>query len=152
MGKIKTLLRDTFIYNIAKNFVDGRTFRDWKKKGMPVPPPHIVKINTVKEYAKRFSIKTLVETGTYYGAMVAATKNTFTKIYSIELSKDLYYTRTCEGLIKPLIMCAWESRDAEGILPLRTVISVTDLWAARNYDRCVDCYEKMPTKKDRRSA
>ena len=33
---------------------------------------------------RRFGLKTLVETGTYYGEMVAAMKSRFDRIYSIE--------------------------------------------------------------------
>jgi len=41
-------------------------------------------------YAKKFKIKTLVETGTYKGNMIIATRKTFKKIYSIELDDDLF--------------------------------------------------------------
>jgi hypothetical protein len=67
-----------------------KSLHEWKKKGKPVPPPHIVKQKTVKEYGKKFSIKILIETGTLYGQMVLAVKNNFEKIISIELDKKLY--------------------------------------------------------------
>jgi hypothetical protein len=67
---------------------------EWKKKGKPVPPPHINKQRMLEEYAKRFGLKIMVETGTYYGDMVSAMKNKFEQIYSIELSKDLYELAT----------------------------------------------------------
>jgi hypothetical protein len=35
-------------------------------------------------------VKVLIETGTYYGDMVEAMKNDFNRIYSIELSNELY--------------------------------------------------------------
>jgi hypothetical protein len=38
----------------------------------------------VREYGEKFALKTLVETGTYYGEMVAAMKSHFDRIYSIE--------------------------------------------------------------------
>jgi hypothetical protein len=41
-------------------------------------------------YAARFSISTMVETGTYLGFMVSAVKRFFWQIYSIELDEDLY--------------------------------------------------------------
>lgn len=53
-------------------------------------PPHIVKVTRIKELAKRSGITTFIETGTYLGDTVNAVKDTFDKIYSIELSKDLY--------------------------------------------------------------
>ncbi|MDX1956860.1 MAG: hypothetical protein SFU20_15125 [Chitinophagaceae bacterium] len=65
-------------------------FNDWVKNGKPFPPPHIVKQNAIKEYGQAFSIKTLVETGTYLGEMVEAQLPNFESIYSIELSEKLY--------------------------------------------------------------
>ena len=62
----------------------------WEKKGNPAPPPHAYKQTTVKQYAKLFSTTTFVETGTYRGDMVEATKKTFDKIYSIELDANLH--------------------------------------------------------------
>jgi hypothetical protein len=38
----------------------------------------------VREFREKFGLKTLVETGTYYGEMVAAMRNRFDRIYSIE--------------------------------------------------------------------
>ncbi len=43
----------------------------------------------MREYGERFGLKTLVETGTYYGEMVAAMKGCFAKIYSIEYVPEL---------------------------------------------------------------
>jgi len=62
----------------------------WDKSGRPVPPPHIIKQQTLRCYAKSFGLKILVETGTYYGDMVEAMKGDFDRIFSIELSKELY--------------------------------------------------------------
>ena len=63
---------------------------EWERKGRPVPPPYIVKQRVIREYAKRYRLKVLVETGTYVGDMVDAMKADFDRIYSIELSKYLY--------------------------------------------------------------
>ena len=53
-------------------------------------PPPFIKQKIVKAYAKQFSINILIETGTFYGDMVIATRKTFKKIYSIELDETLY--------------------------------------------------------------
>ncbi|MDP8217189.1 MAG: hypothetical protein P9M03_00485 [Candidatus Theseobacter exili] len=66
------------------------TVRNWNKKGNPIPVPDVIKQKTVKEYAKIFSVETFIETGTYLGDMVDAVRDTFKKIYSIELDKTLY--------------------------------------------------------------
>jgi len=53
--------------------------------------PHcFIKHKVVTNYGKRFSINTLIETGTCVGAMIYAARKKFKKIYSIELSKKLY--------------------------------------------------------------
>lgn len=53
-------------------------------------PTYDVKVNAVLEYANTFSLRTLIETGTYQGAMIESTKQHFERIYSIELEKSLY--------------------------------------------------------------
>ena len=67
-----------------------RQILDWVDQGMPVPPPHVVKQAVVLAYAQRFGTATLVETGTYFGAMVEAMHDHFEHIYSIELSEALF--------------------------------------------------------------
>lgn len=54
------------------------------------PQGHILKETFVKKYKRRFKIKTFIETGTYLGEMVSAVKDSFDKIYSIELNEELY--------------------------------------------------------------
>jgi len=63
---------------------------NWVEKGKPIPPPHLIKQETVKKYAHKFSTDILIETGTYLGEMVFAMKDVFSQIYSIELDSDLY--------------------------------------------------------------
>ncbi len=71
-------------------FIEKREIAIWKKSGKPLPPPHVVKQIALREYARKFGLAILVETGTYLGDMVAAMMEDFETIYSIELSKDLY--------------------------------------------------------------
>jgi hypothetical protein len=90
---LKAWIRTTPLYHPVRNWIrtlkHGRELRRWEARGKPVPPPHIVKQRTIRTLADRFGLKTLVETGTYYGDMVEAMKRRFTRIYSIELSKEL---------------------------------------------------------------
>lgn len=62
----------------------------WKWRGRPIPPPHVIKQQTIKNYARKFNLKILVETGTHYGDMIQAMKNCFKQTYSIELNKEFY--------------------------------------------------------------
>jgi hypothetical protein len=61
----------------------------WNLRGRPVRTPHLVKQRAVREYAQRYGLRTLIETGTYYGEMLAAVKNDFDRIFSIELDPEL---------------------------------------------------------------
>ena len=53
-------------------------------------PPHVVKQLIITNYVKKYKYNTLIETGTYFGEMINAQRDNFKKIYSIELSYDLY--------------------------------------------------------------
>ena len=66
------------------------TEEEWIQKGKPFPPPHTVKQRTIVEYQKKHNAGVLVETGTFRGDMVNAQKNSFRKVISIELSKELH--------------------------------------------------------------
>jgi len=61
----------------------------WKLRRSPVRSPHLLKQRAVLDYARKFGLRTLVETGTYYGEMVAAVKNHFERVYSIEYDPAL---------------------------------------------------------------
>lgn len=50
-----------------------------------------IKINFLKECLSKFNLKVFIETGTQYGDMVYAISPFVEKVYSIELSRDLYY-------------------------------------------------------------
>lgn len=62
----------------------------WLIKGRPVPPPDIVKEKILEKYARRYTPKIFIETGTYYGDKIYALKHLFSEIISIELDKKLY--------------------------------------------------------------
>jgi hypothetical protein len=73
-----------------------RTARDqcaiirWKKSGKPAPPPHIIKIRNILRLAASQKLDILVETGTFHGDTVAATKKYFKCVYSIEVDELLH--------------------------------------------------------------
>jgi len=56
--------------------------------------PHVHKQAIIRDYARRHRLSVLVETGTYRGDMVAAMRNTFREIHSIELDADLHRSAT----------------------------------------------------------
>jgi len=95
---IKNALKHTPFYHILRNWAIKRRqageLAAWEKAGKPVPPPHIVKQEAIRSYAKKTGVKVLVETGTCLGDMVEAMKHDFEKIYTIELSQELHALAT----------------------------------------------------------
>lgn len=83
---IKKLFPNKFINYLREK----KIILNWYLKNKPTSPPHSIKQKTIKKYAKKYNIKTFIETGTYKGEMIEATKNIFKKIYSIELDNDLW--------------------------------------------------------------
>ena len=88
--RIKSIITHTPLYEIISPVWQRIELRSWEKKGKPIPLPRLMKQGIIKQYTREFSIDTLVETGTYLGDMVHATKDTFSKIVTIELSKYLF--------------------------------------------------------------
>lgn len=78
------------LYNFYKNYFGKKEIAGWFKKGKPIPPPHAVKQEIVKDIAQKSKLKIFIETGTFLGDMVNAVKNSFEKIYSIEINEKLY--------------------------------------------------------------
>ena len=87
---VEKLISGTFLFDIVSDRRHKRDLCKWVENFRPCPPPHLIKQSVVKEYAKRFSLGTLVETGTYLGFMVRATTNCFRQIYTIELDETLH--------------------------------------------------------------
>jgi hypothetical protein len=82
---IRSLLKQLPIYAGFKQLGHYPDYWWWQLRGKPRRIPHVVKQRTVIEYAQRFGLTTLAETGTYYGEMIAAVAHRFRRIYSIEL-------------------------------------------------------------------
>jgi hypothetical protein len=91
-GPLKALrkfLQRTPFYGAYKSLGHYPDYWYWKLRGEPERSPHLVKQRAVLEYARRYALRVLVETGTYYGEMVAAMKNHFDEIHSVEYDSRL---------------------------------------------------------------
>ena len=62
----------------------------WRLRGRPLPPPHVVKQLVVLRYQRARKLSTFIETGTFTGEMVAAVRPHFHRIVSIELSPEIH--------------------------------------------------------------
>ena len=83
------MLQRTPLYGAYKALGHYPDYWYWILRGRPARSPHLLKQKVVREYGERFGLQTLVETGTYYGEMVAAMKSHFERIYSIEYVPEL---------------------------------------------------------------
>jgi hypothetical protein len=90
LKRVLKLMMPHWMFTIAKEVYTKIMIYKWKRNGAHVPPPHIVKQMTIREYQNRYHYNVLVETGTYLGEMVEAQKKRFNRIFSIELGVDLY--------------------------------------------------------------
>lgn len=89
MKALRKLLQRTPFYGVYKSLGHYPDYWYWKLRGEPLRSPHLLKQRTVREYADKYRLRVLVETGTYYGEMVAAMKRRFDTIYSVEYDHQL---------------------------------------------------------------
>ena len=84
---IKEYLKQNFFIDA---YLKSKQIARWKKNGHNIPVPHAIKQLAILYYAMANKLEILVETGTYLGDMIWAQKDYFEKIYSIELSEQLF--------------------------------------------------------------
>ncbi|HLW98310.1 MAG TPA: hypothetical protein VKR82_06670 [Candidatus Acidoferrales bacterium] len=89
MKAFSNLLRRSPFYGELKTLGHYPDYWYWKLRGQPARSPHLLKQRTVLDYSRRFSLHILIETGTYYGEMVAAMRSHFDRIDSIEQNPEL---------------------------------------------------------------
>lgn len=78
--------RDSILFEPYKQIAFRGEYVWWRLRGSPRPKvPHIVKQHTLADFAERFDLHVMVETGTNLGNMINAQKQHFREIYSIEL-------------------------------------------------------------------
>jgi hypothetical protein len=82
-------LQRTPLYGAYKALGHHPDYWYWKLRGEPLRTPHLVKQRTVRDYGRRHGLRVLVETGTYYGEMVAAMRRHFDRIESVEYDAAL---------------------------------------------------------------
>ncbi len=87
--RLNLFVRHTCLFDLYHFLQQKSLVQKWHKSGHRTLTPHIIKQQILAEFAQRFNLQVLVETGTYRGDMVFALRNAFQKIYSIELSADL---------------------------------------------------------------
>ena len=89
LDSVKQILKRALPDDVLKLRRDLEARRAWKKQGRLSPPPHVVKEELIRDYAKTFNTSILIETGTYLGDMVQAMKKSFSRVISFELDETL---------------------------------------------------------------
>jgi len=87
--------------------------RQWT--AAPIPPPHDYKVQIVLGYARRFDTPTLIETGTYRGDMVEASRRHFQRIWSVEL--DVALSEAATARFRPYRNVTIVNGDSSQVLP-----------------------------------
>lgn len=88
---LKDLLRDGALHSWQQRRKDRTVLALWEEAGRPLPPPAAFKGQLIRDIAKRFATRVLVETGTNWGNTVASSLRDFDRIYSIELLDEFYH-------------------------------------------------------------
>jgi hypothetical protein len=89
MKSYRRFLRRLPFYGAIKSISHYPDYWYWKLRIHPGRTPHLMKQRALREYAKKYGLRVLIETGTYYGEMVAALKNRFDRIFSVECEPEL---------------------------------------------------------------
>ena len=63
---------------------------DWRLRGSPAPPPHVVKQDILLRYQKQRRFSTFIETGTFTGEMIHAMRPHFVRLISIEMAPAIF--------------------------------------------------------------
>ena len=87
---LKQNIKSSIFYDLIKYIRDRREIILWENKGKPLTLPSCLKHKTIIRHGHQFSLKILIETGTYLGETLWATRKLFDKIFSIEVDRDLF--------------------------------------------------------------
>ena len=130
---IRNLIGNSPLYLGWKRLGHQPDYWYWLLRGRPRRTPHRIKQMAVLEYARRYRLRQLVETGTYYGEMVAFASAHFDSIHTIELDPRLadFARRNFQGNRRVHL----HEGDSQTILPqiLAKVASPTLFWLDAGY-------------------
>lgn len=88
ISKIEYLLRPTSIYPLLRGSFRRAALHQWRRTARP-PAPLEVKAQIIRHYAAKYGLRNFIETGTFFGDMLAALRNDFDALTTIELDVAL---------------------------------------------------------------
>ena len=86
---MKGLVTASAVFDRWRSFRRPRSVKRWEARGRPAPPPADVKHSFLITYAAEYNLCVFVETGTFWGDTVAAMRQHFGEVISIELAPHL---------------------------------------------------------------
>ncbi len=91
MGALRRAFRSTPLWDVFKKVAELPDYYYWRLRGSPMRRvPHLVKQRTLREYASRYRLRVMVETGTNMGQMIGAMLPLMDQIYSIDIDTWSY--------------------------------------------------------------
>ncbi len=92
MGAFRKAFRSTPLWDVFKKCAELPDYWYWRLRGSPMRRvPHLVKQRALREYARRYGLRVMVETGTNMGQMIRAMLPLMDQIYSIEMDDWSYH-------------------------------------------------------------
>jgi hypothetical protein len=86
VSKFRQAFHDSSLFHLYKSISARGEYASWKLRALPgAGAPHLVKQRTIAEFARKFDLHVLVETGVNFAHMLFVNQNRFREIYSIEL-------------------------------------------------------------------
>jgi hypothetical protein len=110
-----------------------RAVEVWLETGRPAPPPHAVKVRNLLAFADIFDINTLVETGTFRGDMIDATKHRFSALYSVEVFPPLVKAARARFAAFPHVSILEGTSDQVLKTLLPNIVGPTLFWLDAHY-------------------
>lgn len=130
---IKKIIYLSFLYNLLRPIKQNIDLMKWKFSGRPLPLPTLLKQNVIIEYARRYTLDILVETGTYLGDTVYATMGFFTKTISIELDRDLFEAANRRFSKYPHVTILWGDSESAMYRLLPDIRQTCLFWLDAHY-------------------
>jgi hypothetical protein len=132
-SKLQKIFGDGRAFDMAREGQHRYAFLSWCLYGCPNPPPNIHKRRVISKYAKDHGIRTLIETGTYFGDTINAVSRHFDEIHSIEMSE--YLANRARGRFKNSTKISIHCGDSAAFLPiiLEKIESPALFWLDAHY-------------------
>ncbi|MFN0012585.1 MAG: hypothetical protein ACKVS8_13185 [Phycisphaerales bacterium] len=110
-----------------------RSVQRWNRRGRPVPVPSAVKRDILLDYARRFNLRSFVETGTLKGDTVFALRHAFDQLWTVEIEPRLVARAQARFAGDPGVRCL--EGDSAVVLPgiVRSLTQPTLFWLDGHY-------------------